>query len=312
MESIHSTSTTRIFISQRQLSEKMGLRTYGTAMTILGVLILCPDTLLLREVEDTDGWTVLLYRGIFFATFTLSTQLLYDQNLYTSLQKLIALGSIGLFAGIVQGISQVLFTVGVLNTAAANVLVINATNPVFSAILSFVILRETIPLKTIIVICISFGAIILVFSSDSSFGGDSSSTSALVGNLASLGAAVTIGLYFVLIRLAAQRSPDIDFLPCNFISGCCVVIAAVAAGQGAQSMSATAMGFTVLQGFNLALSFALLTIGPEFITAPEVSLYTLIETVIGPVLVYVGGFEPPPLFTVYGGIMLFIALAGHR
>jgi hypothetical protein len=72
------------------------------------------------------------------------------------------------------------------------------------------------------------------------------------------------------------------------------------------------MGFLVAQGIGMCFSFSLLTIGPSYITAPEVSLYTLIETVVGPALVYAGGFETPPIYSVYGGVMLFVALAGHR
>jgi hypothetical protein len=32
----------------------------------------------------------------------------------------------------------------------------------------------------------------------------------------------------------------------------------------------------------------------------------------GPVLVYLGGYESPPKFTLYGGICLIIALALNR
>ena len=32
----------------------------------------------------------------------------------------------------------------------------------------------------------------------------------------------------------------------------------------------------------------------------------------GPVLVYLGGYEAPPKFTLYGGICLIIALAMNR
>lgn len=41
------------------------------------------------------------------------------------------------------------------------------------------------------------------------------------------------------------------------------------------------------------------------------SLYTLIETMLGPVLVFAGGFEAPPERTVYGGAILAVALVGH-
>lgn len=64
--------------------------------------------------------------------------------------------------------------------------------------------------------------------------------------------------------------------------------------------------------FILPVSFALFTIGPSLISAPEVSLYTLIETVLGPVLVWLAGYEAPPFSAVYGGTILVITLAVHR
>ncbi len=63
--------------------------------------------------------------------------------------------------------------------------------------------------------------------------------------------------------------------------------------------------------FILPVSFALLTIGPSLISAPEVSLFSLIETVLGPFLVWMGGFEAPPISAVFGGVILISALAVH-
>lgn len=64
-------------------------------------------------------------------------------------------------------------------------------------------------------------------------------------------------------------------------------------------------------GVVLVLAFSLLNIGPTMISAPEVSLITLIETVLGPVWVYLGGYESPPITAVYGGCALVAALAIH-
>lgn len=61
----------------------------------------------------------------------------------------------------------------------------------------------------------------------------------------------------------------------------------------------------------LAASFTLLSIGPSMISSPEVSLYTLIETILGPVWVWLGGFEKPPKSSIYGGIALVTALFLH-
>ena len=182
---------------------RMSDRSYGTFLTVLGVLILCPDTLLLREVSSTNLWTVIFYRHLFFAVFVLLFVFLSkDGNLPRTWDDIHSLGWLGLLAGIVQGISMLLFTIGVEYTAAANVVVINATNPVFSSIFSYFILRELIPLKTIIVIIISFVAILIIFSGDF---GSGPKSGFLIGNLCAVGAAVSVGLYFVLIRLASIR-----------------------------------------------------------------------------------------------------------
>lgn len=60
------------------------------------------------------------------------------------------------------------------------------------------------------------------------------------------------------------------------------------------------------------ISFGLLTIGPAYITAPEVSLYTLLVTIFGPVWVYLGGYEKPPMMSIYGGIIIVVSLAANR
>jgi len=61
----------------------------------------------------------------------------------------------------------------------------------------------------------------------------------------------------------------------------------------------------------LPIAFTFLTIGPNYITAPEVSLYTEIETILGPVWVYLGGYEAPPKLTLIGGIILLLSLTIH-
>jgi drug/metabolite transporter (DMT)-like permease len=185
-------------------------------MTILGVILLCPDTLLLREVQGAENWTVTFYRHLFIAIAMMICQTIADRNLQATYNSVWSLGYLGIFSGIVLGTSMLLFTIAVQNTAAANVLVINATNPIFSAIFSYLILGEFIDKKTFVVMLICFGAIILVFSTE--FGNDAG-VSAVAGNLCALGAAVTVGLYFVLIRLASIRNAEISMIQCNMLGG---------------------------------------------------------------------------------------------
>jgi hypothetical protein len=61
----------------------------------------------------------------------------------------------------------------------------------------------------------------------------------------------------------------------------------------------------------LPISFVLLTIGPSLISAPEVSLYMLTETIVGPIWVFLAGFGAPRRHTLIGGGIMIFALGIH-
>jgi drug/metabolite transporter (DMT)-like permease len=61
----------------------------------------------------------------------------------------------------------------------------------------------------------------------------------------------------------------------------------------------------------LGFSNVLLNVGPTMISAPEVSLIFLLETIFGPVWVYLGGYEAPPSSALYGGAVLIATLVVH-
>lgn len=61
----------------------------------------------------------------------------------------------------------------------------------------------------------------------------------------------------------------------------------------------------------LPLSFTLLIIGPQHISASEVCLYSFIETILGPLWVWLGGYEAPPIYALYGGAVLLVVLGSN-
>lgn len=61
----------------------------------------------------------------------------------------------------------------------------------------------------------------------------------------------------------------------------------------------------------LGISFTMLNWCPSMISATEVSLMMLVETGVGPVFVFLAGYESPPSSAVYGGCALAAALILH-
>ena len=61
----------------------------------------------------------------------------------------------------------------------------------------------------------------------------------------------------------------------------------------------------------VAIPFVLVTIAPRFITAAEVNLFFLLETILGPIWVWLVIKEQPSLETIQGGIVIIAAIAIH-
>jgi EamA-like transporter family. len=61
----------------------------------------------------------------------------------------------------------------------------------------------------------------------------------------------------------------------------------------------------------VAIPFVLVTIAPRFITAAEVNLFFLLETIIGPIWVWLIIKEQPSAQTILGGIVIIITIAIH-
>ena len=58
-------------------------------------------------------------------------------------------------------------------------------------------------------------------------------------------------------------------------------------------------------------ALGLLTVGPRYITAPEVSLLLPIETVVGPLIVWAVLGEKPSTAALFGGALVIAALTVH-
>ena len=61
----------------------------------------------------------------------------------------------------------------------------------------------------------------------------------------------------------------------------------------------------------VAIPFVLVTIAPRFIPAEEVNLFFLLETIIGPIWVWLIIKEQPNIETLYGGVIIITTIAIH-
>jgi drug/metabolite transporter (DMT)-like permease len=265
----------------------------GLLFAFSGILFLSPESLLIRLVE-VDRWTLLFWRGTMMCVGLLAASTL----LARSVRVIPAIGRAGLLVALLFGLQTVLFILSITNTTVANTLVAVSAAPLFAATYERVFFGKPISRRLLIVIGVAIVGIIIMVSGSLGSG-------SLWGDLAGLGAAAGLGGSFVVIG----RHQDRSMVPAMGIGG---LVAATLALPWAAPLSATAADFRILaiSGFLvLPLGFGLLAVAPRFIPGPEVALITLLETVLGPLWVWMALGEVPAPAGIIGGVIVIGALA---
>lgn len=272
--------------------------TKGLLMTGAGVLILSPDALLVRLVQ-ADIWTLLFWRCLLTAIMmSLFLALRYRRHF---LQSFINTGKTGILSALTITLGVVMFIYSLKQTSAANALIIMAATPVFSSLLSWIFLREKIPVKTWVAIFTCFGGILYIFSGSLQHG-------LLMGDLLALGATAMWGANIVIIR----SGKEVNMIPANVLGNLAVIPIVFFLGAQPLQISGTDAGtLFLLGGLVLPVSFALITLGPRYLLAPEVSLILLAETILGPLLVWMVLNEVPHQRTMVAGVLILSTLVIH-
>jgi len=279
---------------------KISQQVKGILITTLGVIILSPDALLIRLL-NTETWTVVFWRGLAFSIGTSILMLMIYRG--STFQQFKKIGRPGLLIGLIFGFSSIFFTMAIQNTSIANSLVIISTSPAFAALFSWIFLRERIHLRTWITMLIIFAAIAAILSNGIQSGG-------LVGDLSALGTSILIAVSFTFTR----KHKETNMVPAMALSGLIAVAIAAAVSITSNSslkLETEVIPYLILAGFVVTLAFALITLGPRYISAPEVSLIMPLETVLGSYLGWIFLSEKPSPSTITGGIIVILALSMH-
>ncbi|MGO1120843.1 DMT family transporter [Rhodovibrionaceae bacterium A322] len=275
----------------------------GLLLTSLGVLLISPDSLLIRLI-DTDEWTLLMWRGtgqgiMLFLIYRVWVGRDWLKQAL-SLGRALLIGSL-FFAG-----TNIGFIISLTHTSVANTLAIVAATPMFAALLSWIMLREKTGLRTWLAIFGAAAGIGVIISASIRDGSFSLGGGAIYGDIAALVTAFLLAASFVGLRIYK----DHNMMPC-------IILGAFIAGAVGGTVTATpllpASSLIWVGLLTLTLPFAtlLITLGPRYLPASEVSLLMLLETVLGPLLVWLFLAEQPPAETLLGGFIILAVLTLH-
>ncbi|OQX37664.1 MAG: EamA family transporter [Candidatus Sedimenticola endophacoides] len=269
----------------------------GIALAVAGVLILSFDALLIR-LSGTDSWTISFWRGAFLFLSLTAVQFVYGwretRPLLLRHWKMVAL------LALLYGIGGALFVASISFTSTANTVVILSSSAFFAALFSRLLMNERVRPRTWIAIGASITGVLVVFSG--SFGKFN-----LLGDILALVLAANMGLLLSLMR----RCSHLPRIPIIALSGLAMLTLALPfAHPGAVTLPG--LGWLALMGLvQIPLAAVLLMNATRYLSSPEVSLFLLIETVLGPLWVWGVQGEQPPGNTLLGGLFVIGAIAVH-
>ncbi len=269
----------------------------GSLLAFVAVMFITPDSLLIR-LSNIQTWGMLFYRGaIPFFIVLIGLLLFYRQNFINAFLKV---GTVGIFYAISFSICNITFIVSIQNTNVANTLIMIALAPMLSAILGAIFLKEMPNKGTWIAIFITFLAALFIFY-------DSLQVGNLFGNIMGFVTASGLAVNAVLIRYAKDR----DLLPSAVMGKLGVAVFAFFFVENFNLIGTDQIYIPIMCIICVALPFVLVTIAPRFIPAEEVNLFFLLETIIGPIWVWLVVKEQPTLETIIGGAVIIITLGIH-
>jgi len=256
----------------------------------------------IRLIEQANVWQILFYRSIALAAF-----LFCIISIRSGYRPLRAIRSAG-FAGAIGGVGLVFaFSGGIYaiqTTTVANAMFLFASAPFLAAVAGWVILREEVRRATWFAMLFAIAGITIMVVNGFAAG-------RTAGNISALLSATGFAVFTIALRWGRLE----DMLPAVFLAGIfAIVTAALVCEAGGYGFSlprndiliAVAMGV-----FQVGMGLVIYTIGSRVVPAAELALLSMTEVLLGPLWVWIAFGETASFFTLLGGAILMLAIAGN-
>ena len=269
----------------------------GMLMAFTAVIFITPDSLFIR-LATLNSWDLIFYRGFIpFSIVFLGLIFIYKKKF---IKEVFNNGWHGVAYALIFTLTNITFVISIENTNVANTLIMIALAPMLSAVISFIFLKENPDKKTWLAIIITTLAVIYIFY-DSLDAGD------ILGNTLGLLTALGLAAGAVIIRSAKK----ISLVPSAMFGKLLVTLIALYFADNLMLKNNDLIIIPLMAVMCVAIPFVLVTLAPRYITAAEVNLFFLLETIFGPIWVWLVIYETPSIETIIGGIIIITTIGVH-
>jgi len=268
------------------------------ALLVASAAICWSSGALIARLVATGPWTTNLWRSLFACVFLALA--LSAVNRRSIVAQCRALGASGVAVAVCMSLSSTCFILSLSHTSVANTLILMSTGPYVAGVLGWLVLGERVAIRTWLCMGVALaGAVVMVSGS--------ATRAALVGDLL----AVVMATSFATATVIVRRHPDVPMAPAAVLA---TALTALVALPLATPLEASGRDLILLAFFGVAqfgVGFLLFMKGARLLPAAETSLIGMLETVLGPIWVWLVLGERPGDAALAGGALILGALLAN-
>ena len=281
------------------VTEPVANRRVGIPLVLMAGIFWSLSGLVYRWIEVATAWQVLFYRSLsLFCFIALWLVVRYRGRLIGVFQSA---GRLSVLGGLCLSISFSGYILALDQTSVANALFILAAAPFFAALLGRVLLSEHIGWTTSLAMGMAALGLAVMAGNELAIGRG-------LGELFALAAA--LGLAGLTITLRMRRTTDM--LPAILFASLFATLFALTGmlwDGNSLILIPKDLSLSISLGvFQVGLGFMLYTAGSRHLPAVELTLLSLTEVIVGPILAWLGADEVPSVTTLAGGALILLAI----
>ena len=263
-------------------------------LTSIGIFIMSVESLMIKYTT-VSSFVFSFYLGIFIFTSTAGT-LLFKKKEYVK-NALTSSFGILIICATMMAISNIFFITAIKTTIVANVVIIFSTSALFSSLIAYLLYKEKMTRNIFYASFFMFIGLFIIFSDELSFG-------SMEGNIYALLCTILFSVSFVLL----SKYKEMDRVVLTALSG---VALSVITYFLSDDLKIDTTNLLIVMSMGLVISSisrVLIGNGAKYISASEVSLLMLIETIMAPIWVWIFLNEIPSSNTYIGGSIIILTL----
>ena len=253
---------------------------------------------LITRLVSTSPWTTSLWRSLFASLFL--AVVLWIVRGHGFFDQWLQVGRPVLVVAACMALSSTCFILSLAHTSVANTLILMSTGPYVAGLLGWMLLGERVAPRTWLTMGVALaGAVVMVSNSHA--------RGALLGDLLAIVMAGSFAIATVLIR----RHPEIQMAPAAVLA---TALTALVALPLAEPLETAPRDLALLAFFGIGqfgVGFLLFMAGARLIPAAQSSLIGMLETVLGPLWVWLVLGERPGPASLAGGALILAALLAN-